>query len=280
MGDVEDKTGTIKKYMFDTNFFDDTQIEEETEDLPPPPPTFSEEELEAAKKQAFNEGKQAGIQETQASLQQQTTNTVSSIARDMQTLFNAEQERAKLYEMEAVRLTLHVFKKLFPYQDKAHGFEELQSFLLNTLNNKREQSTIEVHVASALAQDVLKALDLISQTNSNLSYEVLPSDQIQGFECRLNWKDGGAIYKPQDIAQEVEELLKQVLAQEGFTPHDDEDMPTEADTHIEADQNIAQDQTDEQKHDIVDNNHPSPTEEDASDCAQEQDEMKEEKSDE
>lgn len=232
----KDLGDTEEKFFFNVNVFDDDH-EEEEEDLPPPPPMFSESELEAAKKAAFAEGQAQARQEEQQSREQAVSKTLAQITNQTSTLFATELEREKRYEHEAVHLTLRIFKDLFPLYNQSCGFAELERALKDTLDKHRQTKSIEVFVAPELGEHIQKSLDTLSGQNTALSFNVQEDSALTGHACRLQWADGGATHDPDKMATEIETILKQTLADDGFTGHDKEILDAK--------------QTDEEKNDSI-----------------------------
>ncbi len=212
VGDIEEK------FFFDMHHFDDEEIEDE--DAPPPPPVFSEEELEAAKKSAFAEGHSQATREQIDGQNQAIANTLAVITKDISSLFAAEQERTKTYEQEAVSSTTHVFETLFPLYSARQGFSELRKTLSDILEKQRATRTINIFVAPDMQGGVEEHIQTISTQYADMHCDVIADEQLVGHACRLSWKDGGALYDPSALADEVLRILKQTLADDGFTGHD------------------------------------------------------------
>lgn len=229
---------STKKFMFDTNFFDDRLEEIDGE---PPPPTFSLEELEAAKAESYKQGFDKATEESANSLNQAIANTLSKISKAIAPLFAAEQTREERFEQEALHLSLHIFETLFPVYKEAYGFEELKQTLANVIEKNRDTRTINVYVAPELSEGVGAHMGKLVAQAPDMSFEVNEDETLTGTtDCRLSWQDGGAFHNPGAVAKEVGTLLKQTLAQKGFTRHDEcieetaEDNKSETGTETDA----------------------------------------------
>jgi len=115
------------KFMFDYDFdFDKKSVEAanvepevEPEIVEEEPeiivPTFSEEELQAAKDQAFAEGKQLGIQEGMASSEQALTNALQAIDAKLVSLVNSQNQMNEEIKLTAVKVATGIAKKMLPH---------------------------------------------------------------------------------------------------------------------------------------------------------------------
>lgn len=203
-----------RKFFFDVNIFDEKQEPEE-----PPPPMFSEAEIEAARLKALAEGKSDGIRESAESRAEKNAAVLEKISRDFASLFAAEAAREKRYEREAVELCYAVFRKLYPLYEKTAGLSELKKAVENVLRLQEGKSMILVHVAPAAAEEISKHLASLNSAGI-AGFEVRADESVADGACRLAWADGGAVRDSAQIAQRIEETLKDLLAGNGVKAHD------------------------------------------------------------
>ena len=78
----------VKKFMFDTEFLDDT-IVEEAESAPPPEPTYSQAELDATKAAAFADGRKTGLAEAATASDRLAAEALDAIGQRLATLRKA-----------------------------------------------------------------------------------------------------------------------------------------------------------------------------------------------
>ncbi len=211
-----------EKFFFDQNIFDeDGNIEAEIlEEEEPPLPVFSEAELEAAKKAAFDKGHAQAKQEEKDSRAQHLAIVLETLSKDMSTLFVQEQKREKLYEREAVQLTVSMFEKLFPYYAEKHGFEELSGALEGVLRGHGGKQVIQIRVNPAFSEGVTAFLQKLQTQNPDIRFTIQDDDTLQDHACKLAWEDGGALHDTQAMAEEVLSILKDGLAGGAATVHD------------------------------------------------------------
>lgn len=203
------------------NIFDEPDEEEIPEEPPPPPPpTFSEDELEAAKAAAFEKGRQQGIQENLQSREEKLANLMERISADVQTLFAAEKAREDVYEAEAVKLTLDIFKHLFPVYHKAHGFEELKTVLQDVLGRQEGQTDILIETSLEQKEGVESYISRVSSLSGKAAFKVSALESLQDGSCRLSWTNGGALYNSQGLADEIRSILEETLANGPTNSHD------------------------------------------------------------
>lgn len=210
-----------KKFLFDMNIFDEPEEEEVLAEPPPPPaPTFSEAQLEAAKTKAFEEGRQQGIEESLESREEQLAGIMRMISGDTQKLFIAEEEREKLYEAEAVRLTLAIFERLFPLYTAQHGFDELKSVLNDILHRQEGQAEILIETAPSQCEGVEAHIAKLPPLSGKTVFKVAGNESLQEGACKLSWTNGGAVYNSAAMAEEIQTILEETLAVAPTNRHD------------------------------------------------------------
>ncbi len=213
---------TGEPFFFDQHVFD-SDDPHAYEEQKPEKPEFTASELDAAKAQAFEEGKRAGVQENEASLTQSVLGLLQKVDRDMNVLRVAEQDRIQKFEAEALHLTHSIISKIFPVLNKTHGQEELQNMIASTLESQRsiEKLSLEVH------GDMLPPLKVFLEQQDAGKNIALSSNSALGLdEFRITWPDGGLIVNRLDMVDEILTMIQETLAERGVTVHDnmDEDI--------------------------------------------------------
>lgn len=212
-------------FFFDQHVFDseDPQAYEEQK---PEKPEFTASELEAAKAQAFEEGKRTGIKENEASLTQTILGLVQKIDQNMTVLHASEASRIQKYEVESVHLMHSTFQKLFPLLEQKFGQNELKHSILKALENHQSIEGLKLEVHS----DVLTPLqDFLKQKDAGKNIALSSNASLSITEFNMEWPDGGLIVNRQKIVDEILDLIKESLAERGISVHDEsitDDMST------------------------------------------------------
>ncbi len=237
MEDIKEKE-KLQRFMFDLNIFDEDYIEE-VEEEEPPPPTFSEEELEQARKEAFAKGRAEALEESRQSREQYIAQQLEKIASTLPGLFTAEEMREKAYENESVALALMAFRKLFPALNAAQGFEEIKEMLTAVLDSQHQQSEIKIEVEPDAVDGIREHLETISKRLGTGRFEVSGNEALGTGDCKVAWKDGGAVRDATGLAREIEKQLEQMLAAGGTSVHNRE-VEEESEDEPEADINATE----------------------------------------
>lgn len=224
MGNTQkDPDRNERKFFFDLNDFDAPEVKP---DAPPPPPTYSQDEIEAARLTAQEQGRQKGLNEAAASREQKITHLVQQISTQFATLFAAEQERESRYEEEVISLVLQALDRLFPSLTERIGPYETQQAITRVLKTAADQSEITIRVAPDFVADVEAVIAPIRNKDINPpSFHIVPDDTLDAGDCRLLWQDGGAVRNAAGLAGAIHDSLLALLPdtfQTQALPADDE----------------------------------------------------------
>jgi len=195
----------MQKYLFDTDFeaprvnvvdmgTEELQPEEvyQAEPEPPPPPTFSEEELGLARDQAFEAGRQQGLQEAAASLEQMVGMAMATCAHHLQGLSMAQHAANEALGRDAVAIALATVKKLHPAFAKSHGLAEIEAAIGDALGNLDRVARITVKVNPELVEPVKeKSEALASEVGFEGKLVVVGDAHMAPGDCRVEWGEGG-----------------------------------------------------------------------------------------
>ena len=195
----------MQKYLFDTDFAapkvnvvemgtEEMEPEEivQAEPEPPPPPTFSEEELALARDQAFEAGRQQGLQEAAASLQQMLGMAMATCAHHLQSLNLAQTAANEALGKDAVAIGLATVRKLAPAFAKSHGLAEVEAALADAMGNLDRVARITVKVNPDLVEAVKeKGEALVVDTGFEGKLVVTGDAHMAPGDCRVEWGEGG-----------------------------------------------------------------------------------------
>ena len=213
-------------FFFDENHFDDDSPLKLHDSDPALELKYTDDDLEITKNTAYAKGKKDGLTESKQSIENQSLKTLEQALSQISTLMQAEDDRNKRYEAEAIHLTTHVLKKVFPVLFEENGLKELQDKIKKTLDTYPKDNGITLTIHKDIRpqlEDYLQRTDALQKKN----IKIITSDDINTIESRLSWPDGGAILAPQKIADQILDLLTETLATENITVENTEEKNEE-----------------------------------------------------
>jgi flagellar assembly protein FliH len=211
-----------KKFMFDINDFNDDVEEEEEEEVEPPPPTFSEEELANAKQKSYDDGFKRAAHEAEQSREKQVSEYCGLITQHVTDLFSQEEERVKIYETEAVKLSEAIFKQIFPVMNAQHGLEEIKAVIVDVLERHYENPSITITVPDEYLGDIDEFLKTRLDDALAKRITVNSNDKLGLSDCKVSWNNGGARRSATIMAENIKQQLQQMLAEQSDITHNEE----------------------------------------------------------
>ena len=205
-----------QKYYFDLHIFDEPETDQQEEEAEPPPPTYSQEELDEARRQGHAEGKQEGRDEAYSELQAQMNTTLEALGGRLEELQAREQAREQTYEREAVELVRNLLDTLFPGLAEHYGRDEMLTFIHETVTRNGDEAKIRIDVSQ---QEHEQLKDHIQGFAPEGLLDVRASDTISPGDCRIEWKDGGAVRDQSAQLEAIRTHFDAILAENGENGH-------------------------------------------------------------
>lgn len=211
------------KFMFDRDF-DDLEIlreivqqeveeleqaQEAVEPVAPAAPTFSEEDLAAARKQAFEKGKREGIAETLASIEQRVAISLDKVAGEVETLFANQIANNDATARDAAHLALAVARKLFPRLNQTHGLGEIVGVTEEILTHLIREPRLVVSVNQMHADAMRTRLsDFLAKRGFSGNLELRGDDTLAAGDCKIEWMGGDAARDTSALFAEIETIIE------------------------------------------------------------------------
>ncbi len=195
------------KYLFENSFESaERRAEKETA---PPPPTYSEEELATARAQAFEDGRNAGIAEHQAGLDEAAASLLGRIADQLTELANtygAEFESQREY---AAQLAIRVGQLLARELIELRPTGEIEGIVRDCLAELRSEPKFLVYTNPEL-HAVLeeKFTELPAQVGTTADIVVVSDADIGFGDCRIEWSAGVAVRDADGLYARIEDIVR------------------------------------------------------------------------
>ena len=95
------------------------------------------------------------------------------------------------------------------------GFDEVLAVIGKVLEEQQSQSKVVIGVAADTAEELRKQTQKIISSYADDRIEIVSDQDIGPGDCRINWKDGGAVRDSVSTARKIESALEQLLAARG-----------------------------------------------------------------
>ena len=208
---------TLKTFLSDYDF-DDVQLmenitQEETgkenevniTDQPEPEiilPTFSEDELNAAREEGFNAGKEGGMTEALASIENSISQTLSTIVDEILDLSRKQSEYNEHIKIETISLLNCVNRKLFPLMNEQLNLDEAIQFSQRVLPelltepritirvhediSETLKNRIEIFRVSSGERKIKNALNILNKAVYNINNKNHPKNRLSCEKCEFH----------------------------------------------------------------------------------------------
>lgn len=182
------------------------------EEIPPPPPTFSEEELVLARDQAMEAGRQAGIQEAEATTERLVALAVQAISDHLQSLATVQQAANEDRMREAVAVALAVVRKLQPEMSRDHALDEIAGVIQECLTHIEKDVRVTIRVNPTHMDSIRHFANQAAEATGFEGKLVYTSDpRVAPGDCRVEWGDGGAERDQARMWSEIDAITARAL---------------------------------------------------------------------
>lgn len=217
---------TATRFLFDVSFDDPEEpavvVEESKEEAPveevvEAAPTFSEEELDAARTEAFAAGKEEAARELAESQERRVADALALIGERMEGLFQAQKEAAAESQANAAAIAVAISRKIFPELNRRHALDEIARLVEQSLARVIDESRIVIHVSPDLRDSLATRLEELQRKSGFDGKLVLVAgpDTALG-DCRLEWAEGGAERGTTALWQQIDEVIEGYLDATGI----------------------------------------------------------------
>jgi len=176
------------------------------------PPTFTVEELEQARAEAHTLGRQEGMSDAMAGIEQQVAGTLDTLFSRIPKVFEQYEAWTRTMETDAVRLALTLMRKLAPQLTTDRELPEVERVVREAFGFLTEQPKVMVRVAPALAEALQDKVTLMA---SRVGYEgqvVLVGDpELPVDDCRVSWQAGAVERSLDDTWMQIDQIVTRAL---------------------------------------------------------------------
>ena len=217
----------MQKYLFDTDFAPSAkggeekrpahalEIEEieEFEPPPPPPPGFSEEDVAAARGEAYQAGYEAARREALGSFEKSMSLSLASIESEMRAMDGKLTEANAERIADSVDVARAIIKKMFPELAKRGGLEEIVGVVKGCVGRIDKPLRIIARVCPEMVDPLREKLDEIAKSCGFEGKMVVVGDpRIALGDCRVEWGEGGAERDAGRIALDIDKTVNRSKA--------------------------------------------------------------------
>ncbi len=212
----------VKKFLFETRF-------ETGEGRGPaggsraaarPVYAYTEDDLVAAREEAFNEGKAAGFEQAQASVANRTAEALAKIADLLATADCGLSETVDAIKRDSVEAALTVVRKAMPELSRSHAVAEIEALVAGCLDKVLDEPRVVIRAHDTLLDALKERIEPLAERCGYAGKIVLLAEPHMSLsDCRVEWADGGAERDTKRLWEEIDGAVKRFLAVLGRKRH-------------------------------------------------------------
>ncbi len=205
---------SASKYLFERSFApEDIAAEEKAQAEKKAAPTYDEAQLQAACAQARTEGHQAGLAEARTEIEQIVANTLTSVEASIGDIMRRYDEDFQAIRRDAADMSVTIARKLAPALIARQPAMEVEALVNDCLADLREEPRIVVR-ASVMVVETLKPRidDIAARSAFGGRVILLPDDDLQGADCRVEWADGGAERDSAALESQIQDAITRFVS--------------------------------------------------------------------
>lgn len=179
----------------------------------PPPLVHTENEMEAAKAEAFQRGVQHGLDEAKKGLESVLVDLIDRALQSVHVLLQNETARMHGMQETALRTTMASLKKFWPELLKNGGMAVCEKVLRETISTYPDETRIVIRVHDSLLDAVIQRLPQIKEQEAfNGKVIVIAESTLLPGDCKVEWADGGLEMLGRDLAQRLDDAMTRIVA--------------------------------------------------------------------
>ncbi len=180
----------------------------EPEPLSPPAATFSQDELDAAVKQAEERGYENGFRAAFGDFEKQRLDLLQEMNTRLQELFAGEKEQERRAEREALSLAAAAVGKLFPSLEKKHARDEVKKFLEENFADFGKEASLSFSLNPEMAGAAAEIISKLADKNDFEGKIAIHKNAALGMsDCLVEWTNGGVERNSHKTLEKIEDLL-------------------------------------------------------------------------
>ena len=201
---------TTKKFLFDTAFDADDKVQPSEREAS----TCSQQQLLAARAEAFGEGAEAGREESRRDAQQDATRTLQAIDAKLEAFVSSQQAYNHAMARQALQVAVAIARKCAPVAAERGAADEIERLVRDCLANLIDEPRVVVRVNEDLVDPIKALIDALTDSRGfNGTVVLLGDPELKAADCKVMWPDGGIERSTDRLWQEIDQAVERTLEQ-------------------------------------------------------------------
>ena len=226
----ETPSGSLKKFLFDTDFSDETppeslktpepevQAKGEGEPEPEPEfieeiaPTFSEAEVAAAREEGRQAGREEAIADMTSALEQQIINTLNGINIKVAQMFAIYAKDTEDHSRDAIAVATVIMRKMFPSLNDQHSMAEIETIIIEALQRTSGAPSLLIKVPQDIVEEIApKVQEMAALRGREDQIKVMADPEMAQGDLRVEWDGGGILRDTSLLWEQIDGIIERNL---------------------------------------------------------------------
>tara|TARA_R110000787_G_scaffold63679_3_gene143377 strand:+ start:117094 stop:118359 length:1266 start_codon:yes stop_codon:yes gene_type:complete len=209
---------TVRKYTFDLDFdapeepdaVEAEAIEDEPEEEAAP--TFSEEDLERARQEGFEAGKESGRLEAAEATEQRLLESVEAAVAKLEEVIEQQADANRDIAKEMILVANTITKKMFPDLNARNALGEVERIAQDTLKAITEEPRVQIILHPDIREPFMERLTVMTnRAGFDGKVFVNPDPGMKLGDCRIEWSNGAAVRDSEELSKMIDKIVERNL---------------------------------------------------------------------
>ena len=175
--------------------------------------TFDEDDLAAARAQAYADGEQAGMAAAASGVEANAAQVLERIAESLQGTAQDFTSFAEDWRRDTADIAVSIGRKLAMKLIAEQPMAEIEAMVLDCVGQLREEPRLVIRVSGAVADAIRDRIDHIAtRTGFEGHLVVLPDETMTDQDCRIEWAQGGIERSVEDTEAAINRAVDAFMA--------------------------------------------------------------------
>lgn len=175
--------------------------------------TFDEDDLAAARAQAYADGEQAGMAAAASGVEANAAQVLERIAEGLQGTAQDFTSFSEDWRRDTVDVAVSIGRKLAAKLIAEQPMAEIEAMVLDCVGQLREEPRLVIRVSGAVSDAIRDRIDHIAtRTGFEGHLVVLPDETMTDQDCRIEWAQGGIERSVEDTEAAIHRAVDAFMA--------------------------------------------------------------------
>ncbi len=175
-------------------------------------PTFSEEEVQKAREEGVQTGRDEALKDLEGSLQKKLSDTMTTMEQRLAEILDQQIEQKDERTRNAAAVASVIVRKIFPSLNMEKAMDEINHMIEQALSKTSGKTKMMFYVADEIKNDVeSKITDISALSGREIEVKVIGNPDTKLGDCRIEWSGGGLVRDQNQMWREIDEIIERNL---------------------------------------------------------------------